>query len=222
VRERSDSLLRAARRIGELETTYDSEEEGNAVDIGLGGVLGYKWHEPTEEDDDVDVKQRLDTQEDDDWGEEAEAWLKVLRRTERRMDVWSGGSGSGGIGAPTTVRNARVPKNIMEMHEEDRKFQRILDMASGIGTGSTEVTPRKPASAPMKGKIQQQHVQPQPMSKKELDVEIDNELLAERSEERSVDEGDDEGDEDAASMEGDDVDDAEMEDEDGDGDTVMD
>lgn len=70
-RERSNFVLRAARRIQNLPKGYDSEDETSSW--GMGG-LG-----PNPDDG-----------EEDDFGEEAEMWMSVVEKVKRRLERWSG------------------------------------------------------------------------------------------------------------------------------------
>jgi Ino eighty subunit 1 len=71
-REGSNFVLRAAQRIQNLPTGYDSEDEGTSW--GMGG-LG-----PNPDDG------------EDDFGEEAEMWMNVVAKVKRRLERWSGES----------------------------------------------------------------------------------------------------------------------------------
>ncbi|KIW12295.1 hypothetical protein PV08_09572 [Exophiala spinifera] len=87
LREGGKWLLKVARRVHELPGAYDSEEEAEEHGgVSFGGLLGRRW-----------VGQPLDTDrgvpagyEPDDHGEEAEMWMKIMRRTSRRLEVWDG------------------------------------------------------------------------------------------------------------------------------------
>lgn len=70
-RERSNFVLKAAKRIQNLPVGYDSEDEGTSW--GMGG-LG----------------PNPNGGEEDDYGEEAEDWLVVLLQTKRRLGKWAG------------------------------------------------------------------------------------------------------------------------------------
>lgn len=85
VRERSRLILRTARRIQDLEPTYDSEEEADGVaSPALGGLTARTYFGPPE---DPRAGRSYDA---DDFGEEAESWLKASKRLRRRMEVWDG------------------------------------------------------------------------------------------------------------------------------------
>jgi len=88
LRERGRWLLKTARRVSELQATYDSEE-GEEVNgaPGFGGLLGRRWTGEKLEGESDGVPAGF---EEDDYGEEAEAWLKVFKRTRRRLEAWSG------------------------------------------------------------------------------------------------------------------------------------
>ena len=70
-RERSNFVLKAAQRIKDLPLGYDSEDE--LTSWGMGG-LG----------------PNPNGGEEDDFGEEAESWIRVILRVQRRLDRWSG------------------------------------------------------------------------------------------------------------------------------------
>ena len=86
-RERSRWLLTAARRVADLDSTYDSEEESEDGGLNpLGGLIGKGWTPHVLEDmSDLPPGWELD-----DWGEEAEMWLNVMKRTRRRIQTWGG------------------------------------------------------------------------------------------------------------------------------------
>ncbi|RMZ86817.1 hypothetical protein DV736_g5957, partial [Chaetothyriales sp. CBS 134916] len=97
LREHTNLLVHTARRIQELPTTYDSEEEGDGASFGLGGILCKRWPTPRDGGDHTIPA----GYEEDDWGEEAESWKRAIQRTLRRLEVWSGDSN-------VLVRMARV------------------------------------------------------------------------------------------------------------------
>ncbi|KAL9112467.1 MAG: hypothetical protein Q9227_003309 [Pyrenula ochraceoflavens] len=70
-REQENFILRVARRIRSLPSGYDSDDPDNVT--GLGG-MGPGPGEADEED----------------WGEECEMWMGVIRRARRRLMRWSG------------------------------------------------------------------------------------------------------------------------------------
>lgn len=83
--QRTRLILSTARRVQNLEPTYDSEEE---VDINIsspaiGGLTSRVYvGDPRE----TDIR-RYDAE---DWGGEGERWLKAAKRMRRRMDIWDG------------------------------------------------------------------------------------------------------------------------------------
>ena len=87
IREGGRWLLRAARRVNELPPTYDSEDEEDAEDSGFAGLLGRRWP-GTNVDNEVGFLPV--GYEPDDYGEEAETWKNILRKTGRRLEVWGG------------------------------------------------------------------------------------------------------------------------------------
>ena len=80
-RESQDWLTRAAKRIEELPTGYDSEDEDS---WGMGGLVPNPGGS-----------------EEEDYGEEAEMWVRVFRRVRRRLDRWNGDTD------PAATRKAR-------------------------------------------------------------------------------------------------------------------
>ena len=71
-RESQNWLLRASRRIEQLPDGYDSEDDDS---WGGGGLVP-----------------NPNSGEEEDYGEEAEMWVRVLRRVKRRLERWSGDS----------------------------------------------------------------------------------------------------------------------------------
>lgn len=71
-REARDWVSKASQRISKLPTGYDSEDEENSW--GMGGLVPNPDNE----------------EEDEDFGEEAEMWVRVFRRVQRRLARWSG------------------------------------------------------------------------------------------------------------------------------------
>ncbi|RMZ80632.1 hypothetical protein DV738_g2619, partial [Chaetothyriales sp. CBS 135597] len=119
LRERTDLLIRTARRILELPTTYDSEEEGDGTGFGLGGILGRRWATPRDGGDHTTIPAGY---EEDDWGEEAESWKRAIQRTSRRLEAWAGDSNIQRVLAPAkssrTVIPTTTPKSKKEMDEQ--------------------------------------------------------------------------------------------------------
>ncbi|RMZ82832.1 hypothetical protein DV737_g1865, partial [Chaetothyriales sp. CBS 132003] len=174
VRERTNLLIRAARRIQELPTTYDSEEEGDGASFGLGGILGRRWATPRD-DGDHTVPAGY---EEDDWGEEAESWKKVIQRTSRRLKVWSGDSN-------VLVRKARVVPLMTTADTATTMSRSSLT----IDAAPTDITPRKrhpPPAKPSRTVIPATT----PKSKKEMDEQITQDLLAERSDDDDMNDDD--------------------------------
>lgn len=87
VREGENFFIKAARRISELATTYDSEEEEENGNFGPAGVTARRWTGELIEGEPGGVPTSF---EPDDYGEEVDAWLKEMRRTRRRVDAWGG------------------------------------------------------------------------------------------------------------------------------------
>ena len=87
IRQGGRWLLRAARRISELPPTYDSEEEEDNEGFGFAGLIGRRWLDDQLEPENGAIPPGYEV---GDYGEEVETWMKVLRKTSRRLDVWSG------------------------------------------------------------------------------------------------------------------------------------
>ena len=106
-RERSNFVLRAAKRIQNLPVGYDSEDE--ATSWGMGG-LG----------------PNPNGGEEDDYGEEAESWLRVLKNTKKRLAKWAGDVE---VGHVTT----RHEGNVQLLHEANSgvRLTRTRDGANG-------------------------------------------------------------------------------------------
>ena len=100
-REDANWLIRAVRRIDDMQSLYDSEEDADGDKWGLGGMvrqidiskrrkvidsmdLGHHHGSEKENEDEIDDL------EADDYGEEAEEWIKVCTRAKRRLDKWEG------------------------------------------------------------------------------------------------------------------------------------
>ena len=81
-------LLKAARRVNELPPTYDSEEDEEAGSFGFAGLLGRRWY--GDESADTEAGFVPAGYEPDDYGEEVVSWAGLMRRTGRRLEVWSG------------------------------------------------------------------------------------------------------------------------------------
>ena len=146
-------LLQAARRINELDATYDSEEEDMTGDMyAMGGIHGKKYSKLM---DDNGFDENV---EPEDYGEESEMWLKVLKRTRRRLNVWDGQRDIG-------VYNARIST-------------RYPGAINGVPAGDT---PRKAMPHPVTGVVDGK-------TKQEIDQMITADLLAERSDESMADE----------------------------------
>jgi Ino eighty subunit 1 len=158
-RESTNFVLRAAKRIQNLPVGYDSEEETSSR--GMGG-LG----------------PNPNSGEEDDYGEEAECWLRILRNTGKRLAKWVGDVEVG----PVIMRHDGA---VHVTHERDggTRFTRIRDGANGDADvdmedrGIDEDRGAPMALAPHAGGLD----------------DIDKSLLAERSDEDDVGEDDSEG-----------------------------
>jgi Ino eighty subunit 1 len=157
-RERSNFVLRAAKRIQNLPVGYDSEDE--ATSWGIGG-LG----------------PNPNGGEEDDYGEEAESWLRVLRNTRKRLAKWVGDVEVGHV----ITRHDGDAQATLEVDGRTR-FTRIRDGTNGdadveMEDRGTDEDAGKPMALAPDGRG--------------LD-DIDKSLLAERSDEDDI--GDDESD----------------------------
>jgi Ino eighty subunit 1 len=157
-RERSNFVLRAAKRIQNLPVGYDSDDE--ATSWGMGG-LG----------------PNPNGGEEDDYGEEAESWLRVLRNTRKRLAKWVGDVN---VGHVITRHDGDVQVTLEA--DGGTRFTRIRDGTNGDADVEMEdrvldEDARKPMALAPDGRG--------------LD-DIDKSLLAERSDEDDI--GDDESD----------------------------
>jgi hypothetical protein len=182
IREKSRWLLRAAKRISELDPTYDSEDEGgNGTEpTFLGGLLGNRV---TTSDDVADQEgaSLAGSREADDWGEEAEHWLKIINRTKRRLNVWSGDNDIAAYTARLARGSGPGPALRSAHPEPAAKDRAVRDsvvgpMDFGVGTGAGAGVGVGASAAKQK-----QH----------LDAEIAEDLLAERSDDEDEEMGDD-------------------------------
>lgn len=99
VREEGNWVLRAARRIGDMDVLWDSEEEEAGSSWGMGGLMR-KLGEPRTRKESEDDSAHDDSEkenghdygggEEDDFGEEVESWVRVFSRAKRRLDKWGG------------------------------------------------------------------------------------------------------------------------------------
>ena len=120
-------LLQAARRINELDATYDSEDDDTNADMyAMGGVHGKKHPKLVDADD------LYESVEPEDYGEESEMWLKVLKRTRSRLEVWDGMRDVGVYNARMMRRNP----NGVSMGDTPRKA--MPHPATGVVDGKTK------------------------------------------------------------------------------------
>ncbi|KPI46024.1 Ino eighty subunit 1 [Cyphellophora attinorum] len=84
-------ILRTARRVQNLEPTYDSEEEVDRA-TKTPAIGGLTHRTPGGLDRPFRAPPGFDINKYDaeDWGGEAESWLKATTRMRRRLDVWDG------------------------------------------------------------------------------------------------------------------------------------
>ena len=106
-REHSNFVLKAAKRIQNLPVGYDSEDE--ATSWGMGG-LG----------------PNPNSGEDDDYGEEAESWLRVLRNTKKRLAKWVGDVE---VGRVSTRHDVNV--HLMQEADDGIRFTLSKDEPNG-------------------------------------------------------------------------------------------
>lgn len=188
-REGERWLLKAARRISELPPTYDSEEEEENGGIGFAGILARRWND----------EQRVEGEpggipagyEPEDYGEEAEVWTRVTRRTARRLELWGGDRDM----TVYSVRPQRMPRPVSDDNIQVPASRPITNGSTRKSTNrrrerSIDVGP--PAATPVgsaaKGTIALKS--PGARSGRDLNDEITQDLLAERSDEDMDREGD--------------------------------
>ena len=100
-REDANWLIRAMRRIDDMQSLYDSEEDADGDQWGLSGMVrkigvskrrkiadgsDLSHHHDSEKENEDDI----DDLEVEDYGEEAEEWIRVCTRAKRRLDKWEG------------------------------------------------------------------------------------------------------------------------------------
>ncbi|EXJ65280.1 hypothetical protein A1O7_01621 [Cladophialophora yegresii CBS 114405] len=175
IRQGGRWLLTAARRISELPPTYDSEEEEEAGGSGFGGLLGRRWF--GEPNVDSEAKSLPAGYEPDDYGEEVQSWAGLLRRTGRRLEVWSGDRDLG-------VYHARLHRH----HAAPNNFAAASARPVTNGTGKKRRTHESSAhpSAPDTGRT----LQSARSAGRDLNDEITQDLLAERSDDDMDDDDD--------------------------------
>lgn len=188
-REGERWLLKAARRISELPPTYDSEEEEENGGIGLAGILARRWNDEQRAEGDPGAVPA--GYEPEDYGEEADVWTRLTKRTARRLELWGGDRDMTVYSArpsrmpqPIADDVARVPAprpitNGSTRKSTNRRRERSVDV------GPTAATPTGNA---MKGTITVKS--PELRSGRDLNDEITQDLLAERSDEDMDGEGD--------------------------------
>ncbi|KIX06598.1 uncharacterized protein Z518_04574 [Rhinocladiella mackenziei CBS 650.93] len=171
-REGGNWFIIAARRVSELPPTYDSEEEEEARGIGLAGLLGRRWYGESTETDAGSIPPGY---EPDDYGEEAETWVKILKKTGRRLEVWDGDR-------DVAVFNARI--------QRQHAIENSLSTAAAVTPRSlTNGTQRKDRA---RARTQESSAQPSVPDTgraakstraggRDLNDEITQDLLAERS-----------------------------------------
>src|SRR5271170_390221 len=158
-RERSHFVLRAAKRIQNLPVGYDSEDEATSWGMGGSGP-------------------NPNGGEEDDYGEEAESWSRVLRNTKKRLTKWVG-----------DVEVGRV----VERHDGDAIVQVVHE--AGAANGEDEgrfVREKGVANGDMDVEMEDRGMDEEgalPPDGRGLD-DIDKSLLAERSDDDDM--GDDE------------------------------
>lgn len=190
-------LLLAAERIANLDTTYDSEEDdaaGHGLSLlgltdrvlhqgtGLGGVLPDRTElvekrQNRQSENLIESKQNSDEHLlDEDVGEDADNWVRVLRRTQRRLDCWSGDRDRAGY---LSAQNAAIlPSVSADLPPSNDKGPR----------DSQDDFSRRPRAAPRRSGAAGNSKQPMTSAakntiprKKQLEQEIMSDILAERS-----------------------------------------
>jgi Ino eighty subunit 1 len=192
-REGERWLLKAARRISELPPTYDSEEEEENGSVGFAGILARRWNGEPVEGEPGGIPSGY---EPEDYGEEAEVWTRLTRRTARRLELWGGDR-------DLSVYTARVQKIPQAVVEEITR----VPAGRSVTNGSTrKAAPKRrdrsvdvepptatPVESTAKGTITVKS--PEIRSGRDLNDEITQDLLAERSDEDMDGEGDASADE---------------------------
>ena len=179
IRQGSRWLLKAARRISELPPTYDSEEEEEAGGFGFAGLLGRRWHSNNSVDTEAGILPV--GYEPDDYGEEVESWAGLLRRTGRRLEVWSGDR-------DLAVYHARLHRHQVAPNN----FPTAASQPVTNGTVKARHLHESLAqpSAPKIGRSSHNARS----AKRDLNDEITQDLLAERSDDMEDDDSDENGD----------------------------
>lgn len=163
VREEGRWLLRAARRISELPSAYDSEEDEDGSGFGFAGLLGRRWY--GENHAEADAGYPPVGYEMDDYGEEVDSWAGVLRRTERRLRIWDGDYDA----KEYRDRNHRQQAN-------ENNFTAAAPQPLTNGSRKKRRTHGSPAQAPIRA------IPRSAQSRgRDLNDEITQDLLAERS-----------------------------------------
>lgn len=128
-RVREGAVGRAWKRCKVLPDGYDTEED-NALGMAPEGVvnppqqiLAFGGLVPA-------------SLEWDDWGEEAHAWLQVMRRAARRLDRWEGGTGESRKRRQVLGRELRY-QDAEEQEEEERR-EREKEELEGDGDGDMD------------------------------------------------------------------------------------
>ena len=173
VRVRSRWLLRAARRVADLDVTYDSEEEFEEGGLhAIGGLMGRRWAGPP---DNAPYQEKPRELEIDDWGEEAEVWLGIMKRAKRRMETWDG-EREMRLYAAKLARGSGPGPAVYTMHSVGGEPPPAL-LGEGMDYDKTVPMPAAPATIEQKAR---------------MDEEIAEDLLAERSieDEEMGDDGD--------------------------------
>ncbi|EXJ96196.1 hypothetical protein A1O1_01322 [Capronia coronata CBS 617.96] len=169
MREGGRWLLKAARRIGELPPTYDSEEEESAGGVGFPGLLAHRWYGDYVENQPGGVPPGY---EPDDFGEEADTWTRAFRRASRRLEAW------GGDRTHTQRRQLVMEEQIA-----------ATPPARAAGNGTRKKPQKRASAVRVKNVDSGRGGKATRTSNQDLNDEITQDLLAERSDE---DMGDDE------------------------------
>lgn len=216
-------------RVQDLDATYDSEEDedltgtffGSALNapisngIGIGGLIARRVAiSPKDENNDDEATSLSHGLEEDDYGEEAETWLKVFKRTKRRLETWSGErdheiylakksgilptsngtSNSNGNGNPTTTTGANskstrrnrnnAPLSSSSTTKNSRSNNNNSNRRSGLSSSSNRKSDGMIIDRPRRS------------GEMSLNDEITQDLLAERSDEDDDVDIDGDGDDD--------------------------
>lgn len=217
-RKKDDWLIRTAKRINDLDPTYDSEEDENSLTFGMGNPLatlnggssaslGYNagvsglvarrviQHSTKQEGDEESNEAKSVNGlggEEDDYGEEAESWLKVLKRAKRRIETWSGEKDYDIYIERTTGK--KPSSAIARAAKAERAIVPMIPSVSGRGGAGTPTSARRTGRGSSRGGRKSAGRASSRQIEMSLNDEITQDLLAERSEDEGEEGEDDDRD----------------------------